>query len=45
MLTAMLIMSLAAWFYAIAVTLLRVQAVILEREGRAAWALNLAGAE
>jgi len=45
MLTAMLIMSFAAWFYAIAVTLLRVQAVILEREGRAAWALNLAGAE
>jgi len=44
MLTAMLIMTFAAWFYAIAVTLLRVQAVILEREGRAAWAGNLAGA-
>ncbi len=45
MLTAMLIMSLAAWFYAIAVTLLRVQAVILEREGRAAWAGSFVGAE
>ena len=44
MLTAMLIMTLAAWLYAIAVTLVRVQAVIIEREGRAGWAGGLAGA-
>ena len=44
MLTAMLVMSLAAWFYAIAVTLTRVRAIILERERRAAWVADLAGA-
>ena len=42
MLAAMLIMTFAAWFYAIAVTLLRVQAIILEREKRAGWAGELA---
>ncbi|HEX8011447.1 MAG TPA: heme ABC transporter permease CcmC [Casimicrobiaceae bacterium] len=45
MLTAMLIMAFAAWFYAIAVTLIRVRAIILERERRAAWVGELAGAE
>ena len=45
MLTAMLIMTFAAWFYAIAVTLLRVQAIILEREKNSAWAGELAGAQ
>ena len=44
MLAAMLIMTFAAWFYAIAVTLLRVQAIILEREKRAGWAGELAEA-
>jgi heme exporter protein C len=45
MLTAMLIMSFAAWFYSIAVALTRVRAIILEREKRAAWVGELAGAE
>jgi len=44
MLTAMAIMAIAAWFYAIAVTLLRVQAIILEREKHTAWAGELAEA-
>lgn len=44
MLSAMLIMAFAAWFYAIAVTLTRVRAIILERERRAAWVGELAGA-
>ena len=37
MLTGMLLMTLAAWFYAIAVALARVRAIILERERGAAW--------
>jgi heme exporter protein C len=37
MLTGMLIMALAAWFYAIAVTLYRVRAIMIERERGAAW--------
>jgi heme exporter protein C len=45
MLTAMLVMALAAWFYTIAVTLTRLRAIILEREKRAAWIGELAGAE
>ena len=45
MLAGMLVMALAAWFYAIAVTLTRVRAIILERERRAAWVGELAGAE
>jgi len=32
MLSGMLIMALAAWCYSIAVTLVRVRAIILERE-------------
>ena len=37
MLWGMLIMSLAAWMYAIAVALLRVRCIILERERHADW--------
>jgi len=37
MLSGMLLMALAAWLYTIAVSLIRVQAIILEREYRAAW--------
>jgi heme exporter protein C len=44
MLIAMLIMTFAAWFYAIAVALTRVRAIILERERHAAWVGELAGA-
>ncbi len=44
MLTAMLLMTFAAWFYAIAVSMVRVRAIILERERRTAWAGALAGA-
>ena len=45
MLTAMLILTFAAWFYAIAVVLLRAQAIILEREKHTVWAGELAGAQ
>ncbi len=41
MLTGMLVMSFAAWFYAIAAALWRVRAIILERERGAAWIDNL----
>jgi len=44
MLSAMMIMTFSAWFYAIAVTLIRVRAIILERERSAAWVGELAGA-
>jgi heme exporter protein C len=37
MLTAMLIMSLAAWMYAIGASLWRVRSIILERESDADW--------
>jgi heme exporter protein C len=37
MLAGMLVMSFAAWFYAIAAVLWRVQAIIIEREEGAAW--------
>ncbi len=37
MLTGMLIMSFAAWFYAIAVSLHRVRSIIVERERGSAW--------
>ena len=37
MLTGMLLIALAAWMYSIAVSLARVRAIILEREGDAAW--------
>lgn len=43
MLTGMLVMSFAAWFYAIAVTLWRVRAIILERERGSAWIEELPG--
>ena len=38
MLTAMLIMAFAAWFYTIAVALVRVRSIILEREAHTEWA-------
>ncbi|MEO8508300.1 MAG: heme ABC transporter permease CcmC [Betaproteobacteria bacterium] len=47
MLMGMLVMAFAAWFYTIAVSLWRVQAIILERERGAGWIsarLGLAGA-
>jgi len=37
MLSAMLVMAVAAWFYAVAVALWRVRAIILERERGSAW--------
>ena len=37
MLTGMLVMAFAAWFYAIAIALVRVQAIIAEREKHAVW--------
>lgn len=37
MLTGMLLMALACWMYAIAVTLSRLRSIILERERRADW--------
>jgi heme exporter protein C len=43
MLTGMLVMALAAWFYTIAVSLWRVRAIILERERGAAWVNALPG--
>jgi len=44
MLAGILIMAFAAWFYAIAVALTRVRAIILEREKKAGWIGALAGA-
>jgi heme exporter protein C len=41
MLTAMLVMTFAAWFYSIAVALVRVRAIILERERGSAWVAGL----
>lgn len=41
MLTGMLLMSLAFWMYAIAVTLLRVRNLILEREQHTTWVQEL----
>jgi heme exporter protein C len=41
MLTAMLLMTFAAWFYAIAVALIRVRAIIVERERGASWLADL----
>ncbi len=43
MLTGMMVMALAAWFYTIAIALWRVQAIILERERGAAWIASLPG--
>ncbi len=42
MLTGMLVMTFAAWFYAIAVVLVRARAIIVERERGAAWIGELA---
>lgn len=41
MLTAMIVMSLACWMYAIGATLVRVRAIILERERRTQWVRDL----
>src|SRR5664279_3177884 len=41
MLAGMLIMSFAAWFYAIAVVLVRARTIIIERERGAAWVSGL----
>ena len=43
MLAGMLVMALAAWCYAIAVSLTRVRAIMLEREAGAAWARGASG--
>ena len=42
MLWGMLIMAIAAWLYAIAVALLRVQSIILEREKHTGWIAGVA---
>jgi heme exporter protein C len=44
MLTAMISMTFACWMYAIGVTLVRVRAIILERERRTQWVRDLGGA-
>ncbi len=41
MLTGMLVMAIAAWCYAIAVALVRVRSIILEREAHAEWVREL----
>lgn len=41
MLLGMLVMALAGWAYCIAVALLRVRSIILEREAHTAWVQNL----
>jgi heme exporter protein C len=41
MLLGMLVMSLAAWMYAIGVSLLRLRTIILEREADAEWVREL----
>ncbi|MGA7985748.1 MAG: heme ABC transporter permease CcmC [Burkholderiales bacterium] len=45
MLVGMLLMSLAAWMYSIAVALWRVRSIILERERDAQWVQELRGVE
>jgi heme exporter protein C len=42
MVTGMLVMSFAAWFYAIAVVLARVRTIMIDRERGAAWVAGLA---
>ncbi len=42
MLTGMLVMALGFWMYSIAITLVRVRAIILERERRSDWIKGLA---
>ena len=41
MLSGMLVMAIAAWFYTIAVSLVRVRSIILERERGAGWLYDL----
>jgi heme exporter protein C len=43
MLTAMLVMVFAFWMYAIAMVLMRVRTLILEREKRAQWVVEAVG--
>jgi heme exporter protein C len=43
MLTALLIMIAACWLYSIAVTLMRVRSIILEREQHAPWVAEMLG--
>jgi heme exporter protein C len=45
MLTGMVIMGLAAWVYAIGAALMRVQAIIVEREAGADWLAQRLGSE
>ncbi|MEB0140585.1 MULTISPECIES: heme ABC transporter permease CcmC [unclassified Undibacterium] len=45
MLLAMLLMALCLWMYTIAVSLMRVRAIILEREGEADWLRQTLGAK
>ena len=45
MLMAMLLLTLACWAYAFAVVFLRARAIVLEREGDAAWARALVAAK
>ncbi len=42
MLTVMLIMSIACWMYTIAVVLMRVRRIVLERERQSTWVMELA---
>jgi heme exporter protein C len=44
MLAGMLIMSFAAWFYAIAIVLMRARTIIIEREQGTAWVADLLAA-
>jgi heme exporter protein C len=44
MLWAMLLMAVSFWMYTIGTSLVRVRAIILERESRARWAREMAGA-
>jgi heme exporter protein C len=41
MLTGMLVMALGFWMYSIAITLVRVRSIILERERRSDWLREL----
>ncbi|HET7158761.1 MAG TPA: heme ABC transporter permease, partial [Burkholderiales bacterium] len=45
MLAGMLLMALACWMYSIAVALVRVRAIILERERRADWVRSVVPSE
>lgn len=41
MLLGMLLTALGFWIYAVAVALMRLRSIVLEREGEAAWVINL----